>query len=424
MKDTLRANILFGREYDAEFYWKVIHACAFADDLKTWPKGDMTVIGERGVNISGGQRARLALARTVYSQADIYILDDPLSAVDAHVKRHILEHVILDTGLLANKLRPEAPYIIEDCRPIKEWPEHGKIEFCNYSMKYREDLEPALKNINLTIMPGEKIGIVGRTGAGKSTFVKSLFRLVHGNNSGSILIDGQDISKFGVGDLRPRIGIIPQESTMLQGTFADNLDPLNEFTENDMWSALEKCHMADIVKQSDENDYDKADASNEQVQAVRDWNDKWKKASWKKKLFMYMFMTKPHLPDNSLLVKTDPLDKMASGGSVQMSDGQKQLFSLCRVLMRKRKVLVLDEATANVDTETDQMMQEVMRTEFKDCTVLTIAHRLETIMNSDRVIVIEQGEIVEIGKPQELLNKKESYFAELVCKNDFGKFKL
>ncbi|KAJ2374089.1 hypothetical protein GGI05_007350, partial [Coemansia sp. RSA 2603] len=117
-------------------------------------------------------------------------------------------------------------------------------------------------------MPGEKIGIVGRTGAGKSTLVKSLFRLVHGNNSGSILIDGHDISKFGVGDLRPRIGIIPQESTMLFGLFADNLDPLNEFTENDMWAALEKCHMVDIVKPTDEDDSDKTDASNMQVQAV------------------------------------------------------------------------------------------------------------------------------------------------------------
>ncbi|KAJ2369882.1 hypothetical protein IW150_005049, partial [Coemansia sp. RSA 2607] len=109
--------------------------------------------------------------------------------------------------------------------------------------------------------------------------------------------------------------------------------------------------------------------------------------------------------------KTGPLDKMAFGGSVRMSDGQKQLFSLCRVIMRKRRVLVLDEATANVDTETDKMMQEVMRTEFKDCTVLTIAHRLETIMNSDRVIIIDHGEVVEIGKPQDLLDKKDSHFA-------------
>ncbi|KAJ2042576.1 ATP-binding cassette glutathione S-conjugate transporter ycf1, partial [Coemansia sp. S2] len=105
MNDTLRANILFGREYDEEYYWKVLHACALTDDLEMWSKSDLTVIGENGMNISGGQRARLALARTVYSKADIYFLDDPLSAVDAIVKRHILDNIILSTGLLGDKLR-------------------------------------------------------------------------------------------------------------------------------------------------------------------------------------------------------------------------------------------------------------------------------------------------------------------------------
>ncbi|KAJ2096780.1 hypothetical protein GGI09_004184 [Coemansia sp. S100] len=105
MNDTMHANILFGREFDEEYYWKVIHACALTHDIKLWPSGDLTLIGERGINISGGQRARLALARTVYSRADIYMLDDPLSAVDAHVKRHILDNVILSSGLLGNKLR-------------------------------------------------------------------------------------------------------------------------------------------------------------------------------------------------------------------------------------------------------------------------------------------------------------------------------
>ncbi|KAJ2707243.1 hypothetical protein FB645_000920 [Coemansia sp. IMI 203386] len=108
------------------------------------------------------------------------------------------------------ELKPEALYIIKDCRPAAQWPEHGKIEFCDFSMRYREDLEPALKNINLTIYPGEKIGIVGRTGAGKSSLVKALFRLVHGTSNSKILVDGQDISNFGVGDLRPHLGVIPQ----------------------------------------------------------------------------------------------------------------------------------------------------------------------------------------------------------------------
>ncbi|KAJ2583858.1 hypothetical protein GGH95_000756 [Coemansia sp. RSA 1836] len=105
MNDTMRANIIFGREFEEEYFWKVVHACALTQDMESWPDKDLTLIGERGINISGGQRARLALARTVYSRADVYMLDDPLSAVDAHVKRHILDNVILSTGLLGDKLR-------------------------------------------------------------------------------------------------------------------------------------------------------------------------------------------------------------------------------------------------------------------------------------------------------------------------------
>ncbi|KAJ2743567.1 hypothetical protein GGI20_003649 [Coemansia sp. BCRC 34301] len=201
-------------------------------------------------------------------------------------------------------------------------------------MKYGADLGYALRNVNLTINPGEKIGIVGRTGAGKSSLAKVLFRLIHENTSGSILIDGRDISEFGVGDYRPRLGMIPQESSMLSGSIRRNLDPLNQFDIENI--------------------------------------------------------------------------------------GQQQLLGLCRVIMRKHKIIVLDEATANVDLEADRSVQELIRKEFGDCTVLTIAHRLDTIINSDRIVVMDKGTIAEVGTPQELL-AKDGMFAQLVKTSDFGK---
>ncbi|KAJ2755982.1 Multidrug resistance-associated protein 1 [Coemansia pectinata] len=210
-------------------------------------------------------------------------------------------------------------------------------------MKYGADLGYALKNINLTINPGEKIGIVGRTGAGKSSLAKVLFRLIHENISGSILIDGQDISEFGVGDYRARLGMIPQESSMFDGSIRRNLDPLHQFNIEEMWASLIKCNMAEL----------------------------------------------------------------------------QQLFGLCRVIMRRRRIIVLDEATANVDLEIDKSVQELIRKEFSGCTVLTIAHRLETIMNSDRIVVMDKGTVAEIGTPQELL-AKDGMFAQLVKTSDFG----
>ncbi|KAJ2055570.1 ATP-binding cassette glutathione S-conjugate transporter ycf1, partial [Coemansia sp. S2] len=154
MNDTLRANILFGREYDEDYYWKVLSACALTDDLDMWPNGDMTVIGENGMNISGGQRARLALARTVYSKADIYFLDDPLSAVDAIVKRHILDNIILSTGLLGDKLRfvtTNADNILPLCNQVATV-DDGRVSVkvqtpqVHTAFKFKEQTKPILRD--------------------------------------------------------------------------------------------------------------------------------------------------------------------------------------------------------------------------------------------------------------------------------------
>ncbi|KAJ2502988.1 Multidrug resistance-associated protein 1 [Coemansia sp. RSA 1972] len=827
MNDTLRANVLFGREYDRKLFKKVVHACALAEDIAQWPDADLTVIGDRGINISGGQRARLALARTLYSQADVYILDDPLSAVDAHVKRHIMEHVILDTGMLGGKLRivsthlehilpfasqivrldddvvsvtaqtpqqyqpvdaathlsddevsvsssgtavgdtgmpsppasplkpkktkdddedkpverkwsnwenavyvyklcgltlvagivlsgfirpisgfildsleltalkdnsstsfdrgallwylqlrmasslsesfieymeittnmliaerylessvkhmfihsllfapmsffdsttrqevssvynngarvvssripnflmhelayvlriflsvyhvacstpyllvfvpligwvtnkrdrlidptqtrlrkinrsmeisrdrtshviadgkrmirlfgvesyftnryienhdesqrlgapldalhtlmysasaviysmgdmvismmlllqsqissfkttsseyitcqrllhtlvsdttrvvnfpsrvrtfsdsidlyrqftliePEAPYAVDNNSPPENWPEHGKVEFRNFSMRYHDDLGTALDNINLVINPGEKVGIVGRTGAGKSSLTKVLFRLVNTGISGSIHIDGQDISTIGLGDLRPRLGIIPQESTIFSGSYKQNLDPLREFTMEDIWASLLKCNIAERVSpkvnrnSTDRDVIDNAFYKEELAEA----NERWSNASWSVRLLLLLFMKWPKPTVRRWNIRQYGINRYCSSSS--FSNGQQQLFSLCRLLLRKRRIIILDEATANVDLDTDKNIQRLIRDEFNECTVLTIAHRLETVMNSDRIVVMDKGKVVEVGPPKELI-AKGGMFAELVQTSSFG----
>ncbi|KAJ2370429.1 Transporter of the ATP-binding cassette (ABC), partial [Coemansia sp. RSA 2611] len=318
-------------------------------------------------------------------------------------------------------LEAEAPYIVEDCRVPSEWPPSGNVEFKNLSVKYGADQDYALNNLNVVIRPGEKIGIVGRTGAGKSTLAKTIFRLLDEDVEGSIEIDGHDISKFGVGDFRPKLGIIPQESTMFSGTVRRNLDPLNEFTIEDMWAAMIKCGVAETIKHKRkrksagmDDDEDDKDEENEDDRAAR---LRWKSAGLLMRALLYAFDRGSDSYEDENWVKVG-INKPLRSGDGRFSSGQQQLFSLCRLLLRKRKVLILDEATADVDLETDRKMQQLIRSEFSDCTVLTIAHRLDTIMSSDKIIVMEKGEIAEIGPPQELISKG-GMFAELVKANEF-----
>ncbi|KAJ2255882.1 Canalicular multispecific organic anion transporter 2 [Coemansia sp. RSA 455] len=278
----------------------------------------------------------------------------------------------------------EQPRVIEGSRPLPTWPETGKIEFRHYSMRYRSDLDSALDDLTFVVHSKEKIGIVGRTGAGKSSLTYALMRLVEAD-SGSITIDGIDISTIGLYDLRSRISIIPQDPSLFVGTIRDNLDPTRQYTDDEVWAAINACNIADLL------DTPTGKYTEKPVTADDDDDDE-SKGRW---------------------VEGTGLDKWVEYCGSNFSVGQRQLVSLCRALLWRRKILVLDEATANVDSETDRIMQSVIRQEFKDYTVLTIAHRLNTIMDSDRILVMDKGKVAEFDTPANLL-ARDGHFSKLV----------
>lgn len=247
----------------------------------------------------------------------------------------------------------------EGHKPAANWPQKGVIEFEHYSTRYREGLDLVLKDLSLLIDPQEKVGIVGRTGAGKSSITLSLFRVVE-PASGKIVIDGQDVSLIGLHDLRSKLTIIPQDPVLFSGTLRTNLDPFDQKTDDQLWKCLESAHLKTFVSGLDNR-----------------------------------------------------LDYKVSEGGENLSVGQRQLICLARALLRKTKVLVLDEATAAVDLETDSLIQSTIRTQFADCTILTIAHRLQTILDSDRVIVLDAGRVVEFDSPDKLLQNSNSIFHSL-----------
>ncbi|XP_022257321.1 multidrug resistance-associated protein 1-like [Limulus polyphemus] len=255
-----------------------------------------------------------------------------------------------------SQLSPEAPWDIESTKPHKLWPSKGLVKFVNYSTRYREGLDMVLKNINLEVTQSEKVGIVGRTGAGKSSLTLALFRIIEPAD-GTILIDNIDITVIGLHDLRSKLTIIPQDPVLFTGTLRINIDPNNEFSDEDVWQALEHSHLKEFVSTLQEG-----------------------------------------------------LSHHVAEGGENLSVGQKQLVCLARALLRKTKVLVLDEATAAVDLDTDCLIQNTIRKEFSQCTIITIAHRINTIMDYDRVIVMDEGVIKENGNPTELLSNPESLF--------------
>uniref|UniRef100_A0A3Q1B0Y1 ATP-binding cassette sub-family C member 5 n=1 Tax=Amphiprion ocellaris TaxID=80972 RepID=A0A3Q1B0Y1_AMPOC len=245
--------------------------------------------------------------------------------------------------------------------PPVDWPQQGELVFRDVEMRYQENLPLVLNKISCTIRPKEKVGIVGRTGSGKSSLGVVLFRLVE-RYGGSILIDGVDISDIGLADLRSKLSIIPQDPVLFSGTVRSNLDPFNQYSEQQIWDALDRSHMKECVSQ--------------------------------------------------LPLKLE--SEVVENGD-NFSVGERQLLCVARALLRQCKVLILDEATAAMDAETDALIQETIRSSFQDCTTLTIAHRLHTVLASDRIMVLNQGQVVEFDVPSRLLANENSRLCSMLA---------
>ncbi|GLJ18149.1 hypothetical protein SUGI_0320630 [Cryptomeria japonica] len=259
-----------------------------------------------------------------------------------------------------SRIPSEPPLVIENSRPSSCWPSRGTIDITDLQVRYGPHLPLVLRGISCIFPGGKKVGIVGRTGCGKSTLIQSLFRIVD-PVGGRIAIDGIDILTIGLHDLRSRISIIPQDPTMFEGSIRNNLDPLGDYSDDEIWKALEKCQLGEVVRGKEEK-----------------------------------------------------LDSPVTENGENWSVGQRQLVCLGRVLLKKSRILVLDEATASVDTATDGLIQQTIRNQFSDCTVITIAHRIPSVCDSDLVLVLSDGNIAEYDSPTKLLENKSSAFAKLV----------
>ncbi|OAO15125.1 ABC transporter, partial [Blastocystis sp. ATCC 50177/Nand II] len=405
-------------------------------DLKVLAGGDMCEIGDRGINVSGEQKARISLARCCYSDSDIVVMDDPIAAVDSHVGKALFHKCIASylkgkTRILvtnATQYLHKCDYIIvlenqtishqgtyeelkaqnidlmallteedgsssfsaarrtaskreeEDKKEEKsvvneEENEEDKKE--EKSVVNEEDNEedkkekkadeaekekdPLVKvGVNLTVEPHEKVGVVGRTGAGKSTMMIALFRITD-LCEGSIAIDGIDLATLGLEDVRRALCIIPQDPVLFSASVRFNLDPFNEASDENIWSVLEQVELKDAIER---------------------------------------------LPRG--------LDDDVQEGGSNFSVGERQLICMARALLKHPKILIMDEATASLDNETDTHLQHMIRKQFATCTGLTIAHRLNTIMDAHRVCVMDKGMVAEYDTPANLLRKEGGIFRDMV----------
>ncbi|GAB9464782.1 Atp-binding protein [Globisporangium polare] len=254
-------------------------------------------------------------------------------------------------------IEPELTSSDPQLAPSADWPANGEIVFRNVNLRYRPGLPRVLRNLSLAIKPQEKIGIVGRTGAGKSSLVVGLMRLVE-LDSGSITIDGVDISTIGLHELRGKISIIPQDPVLFSGTVRSNVDPFDQYSDAQIWASIKRAHLG----------------------------------------------------EGAVTALDAKVDEKGNNFSV----GERQLLCIARALLKRSRIILMDEATASIDTETDRKIQLSIREEFKDCTCLTIAHRINTIMDADRILVMEKGGVGEFDTPAALQKKQDGLFKSLV----------
>ncbi|KAI9485985.1 MAG: P-loop containing nucleoside triphosphate hydrolase protein [Benjaminiella poitrasii] len=257
---------------------------------------------------------------------------------------------------------------IPETEPRASWPETGSVEVKNLVMQYTSENPAVLRNISFKVQPREKVGIVGRTGSGKSTLALSIFRFME-PTSGTIEIDGVDIHKIGLDVLRSRLTIIPQDPVLFSGTLRSNLDPFSQHNDIELWAALKRSHLIDDSQANTTG-------------------------------------------DNAIT-----LDSVVTENGSNWSQGQRQLIALARALIKKSSLIILDEATSSVDFDTDHKIQQTIRTEFTDSALLCIAHRIRTVADYDRILVLDHGEVKEFDTPYNLMTKEGSIFQQMCVRS-------
>lgn len=275
---------------------------------------------------------------------------------------------------------------------VAVWPTAGKINFFNVSLRYRPSLPLVLKNVSFVVPAGHKVGVVGRTGAGKSSLLVALLRLVDPLDAGHIYLDDVDIGQLGLHVLRASVAVIPQDPVLFSGSVRDNLDPFRRYSDIELNQALLRCHLLHPPSETTSSSGGAASSSSTSAAAA------------------------PSSSSGGAKKQSVSLDDVVTENGANFSVGQRQLLCIARALVGRSRVILMDEATAAVDVETDALIQQTIRQECRNATVLTIAHRLNTILDSDKVLVLEQGEVAEYDAPSALLAKgaEQSLFAQLV----------